>query len=37
MNASDPRMSRDPVRAGAELEDRLRIAFLAGYAEGRVA
>lgn len=37
LNASDPRMSRDPVRQGAELEDRLRLAFLAGYAEGRVA
>lgn len=34
-SACDTRLSHDPVRLGAEIEDRLRIAFLAGHAEGR--
>lgn len=36
IDASDPRMSQDQVRRGCELEDRLRIAFNAGYVEGEV-
>lgn len=34
-SACDPRMSSDPVRMGAELDDRLFLAFQAGLAEGR--
>lgn len=33
-DACDPRMSSDPVRLGAELEDRLWLAWQAGHAEG---
>lgn len=36
LDASDPRMSQDQVRRGCELEDRLRVAFNAGYVEGVV-
>lgn len=34
-SASDPRMPTDPVRIGADLDDRLRTAFLAGFVAGR--
>lgn len=34
-DASDPRMSSDPVRMGAELEDRIFAGWQAGYAAGR--
>ena len=35
ISACDTRMSRDAVRFGAELEDRLFIAWQAGYQTGR--
>lgn len=35
-SACDPRMSSDPVRMGAELDDRLWLAFQAGQAVGVV-
>jgi hypothetical protein len=35
VSASDPRMSTDAVRFGAELEDRLFVAWQAGYAAGK--
>lgn len=34
-NASDTRVPTDPVRFGADLDDRLWQAWQAGYAEGR--